>query len=82
MNGRVQVVLRNGVTFEFDAVDPVVHKDWRGRMGKLDWTRPEDWETDVLYLNREDVSAVIVTREPEQAEEVGEEREAASYPIG
>lgn len=65
MNGRVQVILKSGASFEFDAVDPTVQKDWRGRMSKLDWTRPEDWETDVLFLNRAEVAAVIVTRGPE-----------------
>jgi hypothetical protein len=63
MNGRVRVILRSGTAFEFDAVDPAVQKDWRGRMAKLDWTRPEDWITDVLYLKRTEVAAVIVTRE-------------------
>jgi len=62
MNGRVQVILKSGASFEFDAVDPTVQKDWRGRMAKLDWTRPEEWDTDLLYLNRAEVAVVIVTR--------------------
>jgi hypothetical protein len=62
MDGRVRVILKSGATFEFDAVDPAVSKDRRGHLGKLDWTRPEDWETDVLYLQRHEVAAVIVTR--------------------
>jgi hypothetical protein len=67
MNGRVRVILKSGAAFEFDAVDPAVQKDWRGSMGKLDWTRPEDWTIDVLYLNRAEVAAVIVTRESPEA---------------
>jgi hypothetical protein len=70
MNGRVRVILKSGTSFEFDAVEPSVQKDWRGGMAKLDWTRPEEWATDVLYLNRAQVAAVIVTREPDQAQSV------------
>ncbi|MEX0801345.1 MAG: hypothetical protein WD379_09020 [Dehalococcoidia bacterium] len=66
MDGRVRVILKNGASFEFDAVEPTVTKDWLGRLGNLDWTRPEDWETDVLYLQRRDVAAVIVIRGPEE----------------
>jgi hypothetical protein len=35
MDGRVRVILKSGATFEFDAVDPAVRKDWRGHLGKL-----------------------------------------------
>lgn len=66
MDGRVRVILKSGASFEFDAVDPAVRKDWRGHLGKLDWTRPEDWETDVLFLQRHEVAAVIVTRAPRE----------------
>jgi hypothetical protein len=63
VDGRVRIILKSGESFELDAVDPSVQKDWRGGLGKLDWTRPEEWKTDVLYLKREEVAAVIVTRE-------------------
>ncbi len=57
----MRVILKSGATFEFDAVDAAVRKDWRGHLGKVDWTRPDRWETDV-YLHRHEVAAVIVTR--------------------
>jgi hypothetical protein len=66
VDGRVRVILKSGAAFEFDAVDPAVGKDWRGHVGRLSWTRPEDWETDLLYLQRHDVAAMIFTRPREE----------------
>jgi hypothetical protein len=73
MRSHVLVVLKSGVSIEFDAIDPEVKKGWRGTLAKLDWTRPDDWRTDLLYLKREEAAAVIITRREDAGGEASPE---------